>query len=74
MISHDFNNGIPWLFTLDGMTINKEGAFGPCILWEVEIQGGGLVKKGYDIFLYFMFELKTYLLQSSFLALCIVAN
>ena len=27
--------------TLDGMTINKEGAFGPCILWEVEIQGGG---------------------------------
>ena len=26
--------------TLDGMTINKEGAFGPCILWEVEIQWG----------------------------------
>ena len=25
--------------TLDGMTINKEGAFGPCIFWEVEIQG-----------------------------------
>ena len=26
--------------TLDGMTINDEGAFGPCILWKVEIQGG----------------------------------
>ena len=48
--------------TLDGMAINKEGAFGLCILWEVEIQGGGLVNKGYDILLYFMFKLKTYLL------------
>ena len=26
--------------TLDGMTINEEGAFGPCILWKVKIQGG----------------------------------
>ena len=26
--------------TLDGMMINKEGDFGPCILWEVEIKGG----------------------------------
>ena len=25
----------------DRMTISKEGAFGPCIIWEVEIQGGG---------------------------------
>ena len=49
--------------TFDGMTINKEGAFGPCILWEVEIQGrGGLVSKGYYILLYFMFKLKAYLL------------
>ena len=49
--------------TFDGMTINKEGDFGPCILWEVEIQGeGGLVKKGYDILLYLMFKSKTYLL------------
>ena len=49
--------------TFDGMTINKEGAFGPCILLEVDIQGeGSLVKKGYDILLYFMFKLKTYLL------------
>ena len=34
--------------TLDGMTINKKGTFGSCILWEVEIQGGGggLSQKG----------------------------
>ena len=40
--------------TLDGMTINKEGAFGPCILWEVEIQGKGLSQKGirYPLVLY----------------------
>ena len=35
-VEQNLNNDI----TLDGMTINKEGAFGPCILWEVEIQGG----------------------------------
>ena len=35
---------------LGGMIINKEGDFGPCILWEVEIHGRGLVKKGYDTF------------------------
>ena len=34
-VEQNLNNDI----TLDGMTINKEGAFGPCILWEVEIQG-----------------------------------
>ena len=28
--------------TFDGMTINKEGAFGPCIIWEVEIQEEGV--------------------------------
>ena len=55
--------------TLYGMTINKEVASGTCILWEVEIQGGGcgcgLVNKGnkgYYILLYFMFKLKAYLL------------
>ena len=50
--------------TLYGMTINKEWAFGPCILWEVEIQGRGgcLVNKGYYILLYFVFKLKAYLL------------
>ena len=47
--------------TLYGMIINKEGASGTCILWEVEIQGG-LVNKGYYILLYFMFKLKAYLL------------
>ena len=35
-VEQNLNNDI----TLDGMTINKEGAFGPCILWEAEIQGG----------------------------------
>ena len=48
--------------TLDGMTINEEGTFGPCIIWEVEIQGGGGVKKRNHILLYFTFKLKTYLL------------
>ena len=32
--------------TFDGMTINKEGAFGPCIIWEVEIQEEGVGRKG----------------------------
>ena len=54
--------------TSDGMTVNKEGAFGPCILWEVEIQTGDLVNKGYDVLLYFMFKLKTNLLWNFFLA------
>ena len=27
--------------TLYGITINKEGLSGTCILWEVEIKGGG---------------------------------
>ena len=35
---------------LGGMIINKEGDFGPCILWEVEIHRRSLVKKGYDTF------------------------
>ena len=35
--------------TLDGMVINKEGAFGPCILWEDEIQKRALVKSIYII-------------------------
>ena len=48
--------------TFDGMTISKEGVFGPCVIWEVEIQGGGIIKRGYDILLYFMFKLKIYLL------------
>ena len=32
--------------TFDGMTISKEGVFGPCVIWEVEIQGGGDNQKG----------------------------
>ena len=54
-------HGIPWhfqwnkvfvmiLYMLGGMIINKEGDFGPCILWKVEIHGRGLVKKEYDTF------------------------
>ena len=27
--------------TLDGMAINKKGAFGPCILWKLKFRGGG---------------------------------
>ena len=58
--------------TSDGMTVNKEGDFG--FFGKLKLRGLGLVNKGYDILLYFMFKLKTYLLQNSFLALCIVAN
>ena len=32
--------------TLDGMSINKEGDFGPGILWKVEIPEGGGGKGG----------------------------
>ena len=49
--------------TLDGMTINKEGALDPVFFGKLKFRGrGGVVKKGYDILLYFMFKLKTYLL------------
>ena len=52
------------------MVINQKGAFGPFILWEVEIKGGGewvggsadLVRRVPGILLYTMFEFKTYLL------------
>ena len=41
-------------YITDGMTINKEGAFEPYILWDVEIQGKGLSQKGirYPLVLY----------------------